>query len=143
QVGTWRGAAVVDDYAHHPTEVEATLQAARQTFPGGRVFAVFQPHLFSRTQGQAEAFGRALLGPDMAVVTDVYLSREQPIPGVTGELVVEAARRGGHRKVHSCPSWQDASEVLRGEVAPGDVVFTLGAGDVNRLAEALVGEVAA
>src|SRR5215217_7229344 len=69
QLGAWRGAAVVDDYAHHPTEVEATLQAARQTFPNGRVFAVFQPHLFSRTQDQAEAFGRALLGADMAVVT--------------------------------------------------------------------------
>jgi UDP-N-acetylmuramate--alanine ligase len=142
-VGTWRGAAVVDDYAHHPTEVEATLQAARQTFPGGRVFAVFQPHLFSRTQDQAEGFGRALLGADMAVVTDVYPSREQPIPGVTGELVVEAARRGGHHNVHYCPSWQDAPELLRGEVGAGDVVFTLGAGDVNRLAEALVQEAAA
>ncbi len=142
-VGTWRGAAVVDDYAHHPTEVEATLQAARQTFPGGRVFAVFQPHLFSRTQDQAEGFGRALLGADMAVVTDVYPSREQPIPGVTGELVVDSARRGGHRNVHYCPSWQDAPELLRGEVGPGDVVFTLGAGDVNRLAETLVQEAAA
>jgi UDP-N-acetylmuramate--alanine ligase len=143
QVGTWRGAAVVDDYAHHPTEVEATLQAARQTFPGGRVFAVFQPHLFSRTQDQAEGFGRALLAADMAVVTDVYPSREQPIPGVTGELVVEAARRGGHRNVHYCPSWKDAPELLRDEVGAGDVVFTLGAGDVNRLAEALAQEAAA
>ena len=143
QVGTWRGAAVVDDYAHHPTEVEATLQAARQTFPNGRVFAVFQPHLFSRTQDQAEGFGRALLGADMAVVTDVYPSREQPIPGVTGELVVEAARRGGHRNVHYVSSWKEAPELLRGEVGPGDVVFTLGAGDVNRLAQALVEEAAA
>ena len=143
QVGTWRGAAVVDDYAHHPTEVEATLQAARQTFPNARVFAVFQPHLFSRTQDQAEGFGRALLGADMAVVTDVYPSREQPIPGVTGELVVEAARRGGHRNVHYCPSWKEAPELLRGEVGPGDAVFTLGAGDVNRLAQALVEEAAA
>jgi len=143
QVGTWHGAAVVDDYAHHPTEVEATLQAARQTFPNARVFAVFQPHLFSRTQDQAEGFGRALLGADMAVVTDVYPSREQPIPGVTGELVVEAARRGGHRNVHYCPSWKEAPELLRGEVGPGDAVFTLGAGDVNRLAQALVEEAAA
>jgi UDP-N-acetylmuramate--alanine ligase len=142
-LGTWRGAAVVDDYAHHPTEVEATLQAARQTFPGGRVFAVFQPHLFSRTQDQAEGFGRALLGADRAVVTDVYPSREQPIPGVTGELVVEAARRAGHRDVHFCPSWQEAPALLREEIGPGDVVFTLGAGDVNRLAQALVEEEAA
>jgi UDP-N-acetylmuramate--alanine ligase len=142
-LGSWRGAAVVDDYAHHPTEVEATLQAARQTFPGGRVFVVFQPHLYSRTQDQAEGFGRALLGADMAVVTDVYPSREQPVPGVTGELVVEAARRGGHRNVHYCAAWQDAPELLRGEVGAGDVVFTLGAGDVNRLAETLVAEEAA
>ena len=101
------------------------------------MFAVFQPHLFSRTQDQAEAFGRALLGADMAVVTDVYPSREQPVPGVTGELVVDAALRSGHRNVRYCPAWKDAPELLRGEVAKGDVVITLGAGDVNRLAQAL------
>ena len=140
QLGLWHGAAVVDDYAHHPTEVEATLQAARQTFPGGRVFAVFQPHLFSRTQDLAEDFGRALLGADMAVVTDVYPSREKPIPGVTGELVVEAALRSGHRNVHYCPSWRDAQGLLSNEVGPRDVVITLGAGDVNRLAQGLAGE---
>jgi UDP-N-acetylmuramate--alanine ligase len=139
-LGSWRGAAVVDDYAHHPTEVEATLQAARQTFPGGQVFAVFQPHLFSRTQDQAEGFGRALLGADMAVVTDVYPSREQPIPGVTGELVVNAAMRSGHRNVCYSPAWKDAAALLRDQVGPGDVVVTLGAGDVNRLGQALVAE---
>ena len=122
---------------------EATLQAARQTFPAGRVFAVFQPHLFSRTQDQAEGFGRALLGADMAVVTDVYPSREKPIPGVTGELVVDAAMKSGHRNVRYCPAWKDAAELLRHEVAPGDVVITLGAGDVNRLAQALALEEAA
>ncbi len=140
QLGTWHGAVVVDDYAHHPTEVAATLQAARVTFPAGRVFAVFQPHLFTRTQDQAEEFGRVLLGADMAVITDVYASREQPIPGVTGELVVEAALRSGHRNVHYCPSWKDAPALLAGEVGPGDVVVTMGAGDVNRMAAALVKE---
>jgi UDP-N-acetylmuramate--alanine ligase len=140
QLGAWHGAAVVDDYAHHPTEVVATLQAARQTFPEGRVFAVFQPHLFSRTQDLAEDFGRALLGADVAVVTDVYPSREKPIPGVTGELVVEAAQRSGHRDVHYCPAWKEAPELLAGQVGPKDVVITLGAGDVNRLAQALAEE---
>jgi UDP-N-acetylmuramate--alanine ligase len=139
-LGTWRGAAVVDDYAHHPTEVAATLQAARQTFPQGRVFAVFQPHLFSRTQDQAEAFGGALLGADMAIVNDIYPSREQPIPGVTGEMVADAARRSGHRNVHYCPAWKDVPALLDGEVGPGDVLITLGAGDVNRLAQKLVEE---
>ena len=139
-LGSWRGATVVDDYAHHPTEVAATLEAARQTFPRGRVLAVFQPHLFTRTQDQAEAFGSSLLGADLAVVTDVYPSREQPIPGVTGELVVEAARRSGHRNVHFCPTWRDAPGLLEGRTEPGDVVVTLGAGDVNRLAQQLVRE---
>ena len=76
----------------------------------------------------------------MAVVTDVYPSREKPIPGVTGELVVEAALRSGHRNVHYCPSWQDAQGLLAGEVGPRDVVITLGAGDVNRLAQSLAEE---
>jgi UDP-N-acetylmuramate--alanine ligase len=143
RIGTFRGAAVVDDYAHHPTEVAATLQAARQTFPGGRVLAVFQPHLFSRTQDQADGFGSALLGADLAIVTDIYPSREKPIPGVTGEMVVEAARRSGHRDVHYCPSWKDAADLFRDQVKEGDVIITLGAGDVNRLTQALVAEEAA
>jgi UDP-N-acetylmuramate--alanine ligase len=137
-LGEWRGAAVIDDYAHHPTEVTATLEAARQSFPRGRVLAVFQPHLFSRTADQAEGFGNALMGADLAVVSDVYPSREQPIPGVTGELVVDAARRSGHRNVHYSPSWQDAPEILRENVREGDVIVTLGAGDVNRLGKQLV-----
>ncbi len=139
-LGQWRGAAVVDDYAHHPTEVAATLQGARQTFPGGRVLAVFQPHLFSRTRELADAFGSSLLGADLAVVTDVYPSREAPVPGVTGELVVDAARRSGHRDVHYIPSWKDAPALLQEQVREGDVVVTLGAGDVNRLAQALATE---
>ena len=140
RLGEWHGAAVVDDYAHHPTEVTATLEAARQSFPRGRVLAVFQPHLFSRTLDQAEGFGHALMGADLAVVNDVYPSREEPIPGVTGELVVEAARRSGHRNVCYCPSWKDAPEILRENVREGDVIVTLGAGDVNRLGQQLVEE---
>ncbi len=139
QVGEWRGAAVVDDYAHHPTEVTATLDAARQAFPKGRLHVVFQPHLYSRTQDQAEGFGRSLLLADRAVVTDVYASREAPVPGVTGELVVEAALRSGHKNVHYCPDWREASALLAEGVAPGDVVMTLGAGDIYRLARQLVG----
>jgi UDP-N-acetylmuramate--alanine ligase len=139
-MGTWRGATVVDDYAHHPTEVAATLDAARQTFPKARVHAVFQPHLFSRTRDLALEFGNALLGADRAVVTDVYPSREAPLPGVDGGLVVEAARRSGHRNVEYCPDWHDAPALLAADLAAGDVVLTLGAGDVNRLASQLVAE---
>jgi UDP-N-acetylmuramate--alanine ligase len=116
------------------------LAAARQTFPHGRVLAVFQPHLFSRTLDQAEEFGKALAAADLAVVNDVYASREAPIPGVTGELVADAARQAGHADVRYCPRWQDAPELLAGQAGPGDVVITLGAGDVNRLAQQLVAE---
>jgi UDP-N-acetylmuramate--alanine ligase len=139
-LGSWHGAAVVDDYAHHPTEVTATLDAARLTFPRARVHAVFQPHLFSRTRDLAEELGHALLGADQAVVTDVYPSREAPLPGVTGELVVEAARQSGHRNVAYCRDWRDVPPLLAGDVAAGDVVLTLGAGDINRLASQLVAE---
>ena len=140
RLGSWRGAAVVDDYAHHPTEVAATLAAARQAFPGARVHAVFQPHLFSRTRDQAEGFGRALLGADRALVLPIYPSRERPIEGVTAELVIEAARASGHRDVVPCADRAAARERLAEGVAPGDVVLTLGAGDVYKLAEELAAE---
>ncbi len=139
RLGTCRGAEVVDDYAHHPTEVAATLAAARQVYPRRTLHAVFQPHLYSRTRDLAGDFGRALLGADRAIVTDVYASRERPIPGVTGELVVQAARGHGHGRVEYCADWRDAVGLLA-EIADGDVVLTLGAGDIYRLARALVAE---
>jgi UDP-N-acetylmuramate--alanine ligase len=137
RIGSWRGAAVVDDYAHHPSEVEATLKAARSVFPNARIHAVFQPHLFSRTRDLAEAFGRALLEADRALVTDIYPSRESPLPGISSQLVVDAARRSGHRGVKLCPDWADAPAALASEVREGDLVLTLGAGDIYRLAELL------
>lgn len=138
--GMWRGAKVIDDYAHHPTEVTATLEAARQAFPGAVIHAIFQPHLFSRTRHLALEFGRSLLGADKAVVTEIYPSREQPEPGVTSDLVVEAARRSGHRDVRSCADWREVPPMLAAEVQEGDVILTLGAGDIYRLAELLVAE---
>ncbi len=96
--GERAGVLVVDDYAHHPTEIAATLAAARQVYPGKRLVALFQPHLFSRTRDFAAEFGRSLCASDVAVVTDVYPSREKPIPGVTGELIARAARDSGHRE---------------------------------------------
>ena len=136
-LGTWRGASVVDDYAHHPAEVTATLQAARQAYDG-RIHAVFQPHLFSRTRDLADDFGQALTLADTAWVTDIYPSRESPIEGVTSDLVVDAARSHGHDAVEKCSRWQ----CLPGQLAPtlgkGDAILTLGAGDIHRLAEQLV-----
>jgi UDP-N-acetylmuramate--alanine ligase len=141
--GVWKGAQVIDDYAHHPTEVAATLEAARQAFPTASIHAVFQPHLFSRTRHLAHEFGRSLLGADTAVVTDIYPSREQPEPGVTSDLVVEAARKSGHRDVRSCADWRNVPEALAADIREGDVILTLGAGDIYRLAELLVEEAAA
>jgi UDP-N-acetylmuramate--alanine ligase len=140
RLGLFQGAEVVDDYAHHPSEVSATLSAARQAFGSGDLFAVFQPHLYSRTQYLAEDFGRSLLAADRALVTEVYGSRETPIPGVSGRMVVDAARRAGHRKAEFVSDWSDALSLLRDEVRPGDVVLTLGAGDIFRLAHELVGK---
>ncbi len=140
RLGRWRGAVVVDDYAHHPTEVSATLRAARQVYPKGRLLAVFQPHLYSRTRDQAEEFGRALLGADEALVTPVYPSREAPIEGVGSELIVAAARRSGHRHVTLCDGWPEVRRRLTERVREGDVVLTMGAGDVYRLAAELAEE---
>ena len=147
RVGSWRGATVVDDYAHHPTEVEATLRAAREVLDLGqeggrprRLHAVFQPHLFSRTRDLADDFGRALLLADNALVTDVYPSREKPLPGVDGSLVVAAAAGSGHPSVRGCGPWSMALERLGSAVREGDMILTLGAGDIYRLARLLVAD---
>ncbi len=137
RLGSWRGAEVVDDYAHHPTEVAATLEAARATFSGRRLHVVFQPHLYSRTREQAEAFGLALMAADHAIVTEIYASREAPIEGVTSQLVSDAARRSGHQRVEDAVDFVEARALLEASVEAGDVVITMGAGDVVRLAAEL------
>lgn len=130
-VGEAGGVTVVDDYAHHPTEIRATLAAARAAFPGRRIIAAFQPHLYSRTRDFADAFGRELAMADAIFLAEIYPAREQPIPGVSAALVEQAARAAGRP-----PAWLGAraelAEVLAGAVRAGDVVITLGAGDVTR-----------
>jgi UDP-N-acetylmuramate--alanine ligase len=138
RLGTFHGAPVIDDYAHHPTEVRATLEAARQAFPERRIVAVFQPHLYSRTRLLAAGFGDALLEADEAWVTEIYGSRERPLPGVHGEMVVAAAQAAGHRRASYCPEWRELPELLAERVGAEDVLLTLGAGDIYRLAEQLV-----
>jgi UDP-N-acetylmuramate--alanine ligase len=133
------GARVYDDYAHHPTEVRATLEAARTLEPR-RLLAVFQPHLYSRTQRLAREFGRALALADVVVVLDVYEAREraEDFPGVSGRLVAAAtADAAGGRRVWWLPGMDDAERMLRGELREGDVLLTLGAGDVDELARRL------
>jgi len=134
------GALVVDDYAHHPTEVRATLEAARTLAPR-RVVAAFQPHLFSRTRHQAREFGAALALADAIVVLDVYPARERPedFPGVTGRLVAAAAAdHAAGRPVAWLPGFDEAEAYLRTTLREGDLLLTLGAGDVDTLGHRLL-----
>jgi UDP-N-acetylmuramate--alanine ligase len=129
---------VYDDYAHHPAEIEAVLRAAR-TLGRGRVLALFQPHLYSRTRHLAQEFGKALAYADVAVVADIYAAREQAVDGVSGKLVVDAtaeARPG--MRVGWMPDVEGGARWLAGLARPGDVVLTIGAGDVDRAVPALL-----
>ncbi len=127
------GVTVVDDYAHHPTEVGATISAGRL---GGwrRVWAVFQPHRYTRTAALGPAFGQPLAGADKVIVTDVYSAGEAPQPGVTGRLVAEAVRAAGG-DVRYIPSIRSVADAIIPDLREGDVVLLLGAGDINSIAD--------
>ena len=125
------GVIIIDDYAHHPTEIIATLQAARVSYPGRRIIAAFQPHLFSRTRDFATDFGAALANADSVFLTEIYPAREQPIDGVTAELIVAALRQKG-RAVDWRGDRASLSPALCDFVRAGDVVLTIGAGDITR-----------
>jgi UDP-N-acetylmuramate--alanine ligase len=141
RLGEAAGIAVVDDYAHHPTEVLATLEAARQVFPDRRIVAAFQPHLFSRTRAFADDFGRALVAADLVLITGIYPAREKPIPGVTGELVADAARREvGGQRVRYAEGLDELWSVARRELRAGDVFLTMGAGNIGEVAHRLFDE---
>jgi UDP-N-acetylmuramate--alanine ligase len=137
RLGEHGGVALVDDYAHHPSELAATLAAARQAYPGRRLVAVFQPHLYSRTAAHGAAMGEALAAADLVVVTEVYAAREQPIAGVSGRQVVEAAQRAG-ADARFEPSRPEVGRRVYEALEPGDVVLTLGAGDITRVGPELV-----
>ena len=130
-IGETGGVTVVDDYAHHPTEIVATLDAARLAYPGRRIVIAFQPHLYSRTRDFAVPFGQALARADAAFLTEIYGAREAPMEGVTAGLIADAATAAGR-----APQWRgkrdDLAAALADAVRPGDVVFTVGAGDITR-----------
>ena len=131
---------VVDDYAHHPTELSATLEAARATMtPGNRLIAVFQPHRYSRTRKLYREFGEAFTFADAVLVTEVYGAGEMPQPGVNGKLVVDAlCETRNHPDVYYIPQQDDVPRVLRDVSEMGDIVLTLGAGDISRAGEELL-----
>src|SRR6266702_3539400 len=137
RVGEAAGVTVMDDYAHHPTEVGATLAAARQAFPGRRLVAVFQPHLYSRTAMHGDALGKALAAADLVVVAPIYGARERPLPGVTSDLVARGAIGAGAATVAVRERTALAAAVAE-RLRAGDVVFTLGAGDVTRIGPELM-----
>ncbi len=131
---------VVDDYAHHPTELSATLDAARSTVAEeGRVIAVFQPHRYSRTRALYREFGDAFGAADAVVITEVYGAGEMPQPGVNGKLIVDAiCETRGHPEVFYLPRQGEIPRVLREVSEPGDLVLTLGAGDISAVGDDLL-----
>jgi UDP-N-acetylmuramate--alanine ligase len=141
RIGEHGGVLVIDDYAHHPTEIVATLDAARAAFPGRRLLAAFQPHLYTRTRDFAAEFGRALAKSDEVFLTEIYPAREKPLPGVTASLIERPLREAGGRL-----AWRgergDLAASLAAAVRPGDVVLTIGAGDITRTGPELLARLA-
>jgi UDP-N-acetylmuramate--alanine ligase len=133
---------VIDSYAHHPTEMAADLEAIRGAAgEGARVLVVFQPHLFSRTRELAVEMGGALALADASVVLDIYPAREDPIPGVTSALIIDAARAAG-ADVTAEHDKEAVPEVVAGMAKPGDLVLTMGAGDVTDLGPRILARLA-
>jgi UDP-N-acetylmuramate--alanine ligase len=137
QIGEVGGVLLVDDYAHHPTEIQATLSAARAGYPDRRLVAVFQPHLYSRTRDFAREFGEALAAADVVFLTDVYAARERPIEGVTGEMILRHIESAG-ADVRYVVDRADVVDAVAAELRPGDLCLTMGAGNLDIAARELL-----
>ena len=135
--GEKNGIIIVDDYAHHPSEIRATLEAARKGW-GRRIVCVFQPHTYTRTQSFYREFGRSFGDADVLVLTDIYAAREKAIPGITGKIIADAAINSGHRNVIYIEDRNEVGELVREIVREGDIVITMGAGDIWKLADLLM-----
>ncbi|MBA3713819.1 MAG: UDP-N-acetylmuramate--L-alanine ligase [Pyrinomonadaceae bacterium] len=136
--GEEAGVLVVDDYGHHPTEIRATLAAAKIGSKGKRMVVLFQPHRYSRTKDQMDEFARSFNNADVVFVTEIYAASEDPIEGVTAEALIDAVKRYGHKDVRYAGGVERAAGLLLEESRPGDMVITLGAGNVYRAGEDLV-----
>jgi UDP-N-acetylmuramate--alanine ligase len=132
-LGNYAGAIIVDDYAHHPTEIRATLTAARRGYPKRRIVALFQPHLYTRTRDFAREFGESLRVADVALVAPIYAAREQPIEGITAKVIADATEGVEFLERSNA----QIVEELRRRLEPNDLFITLGAGDVHEISEAL------
>jgi len=140
--GQAAGVAVIDDYGHHPTEIRATLAAARQV-GYKRVHVVFQPHRFSRTQALMDEFGGAFHDADSVFVLDIYAASEPPIPGITGERLARRIAEAGARSATYVPSFADAISAISAVARNGDMILTLGAGNVSQLGPQILERLAA
>jgi len=136
--GEEEGILVVDDYGHHPTEIKATLAAAKIGSGGRHIVVLFQPHRYSRTHDLMEEFARSFNNADTLLVTDIYPASEEPIEGVNAEALTNAVKRFGHKDARYIGALDQAASTLREIVKPGDLVITLGAGTVNRVSEQLL-----
>ncbi len=139
--GEAQGVQVIDCYAHHPTEISADLDAIREAAGDGRVLVVFQPHLFSRTQQLGAEMGEALAPADAVIVLDIYPAREDPLPGITSDLVIDAARAHG-ADTTPAHSLAEVPDLVAGMAKPGDFVLTMGAGDVTSLGPEILARLA-
>ena len=139
-IGEKNDVLVFDDYAHHPTEATATLLGFRDAFPERRIIVAFQPHLYTRTRDQHDAFGGAFANCDVLMVTDIYAAREKPIEGVTGALVSNSASDRGHRDARFVGDQMNLLPILKKELKPGDVVVLMGAGNIWKLGEQILKE---
>lgn len=136
--GEEKGITVLDDYGHHPTEIRNVLETLAHCFPDRRRIIVFQPHRYTRTQALMEQFARCFYHSDVLVLTEIYAASEQPIAGVTGSRLAQEVASHGHHDLHFCPTIAEALDRLKSTLAPGDVVMTLGAGNVWQLGEELL-----
>ena len=136
--GEVSGVTVIDDYGHHPTEIKAVLKTIAQSFPGSRRYVLFQPHRYTRTQALFEDFTTAFYQSDVLIVTDIYAASEPPIPGVHAEKLATAIQEHGHGNIRYIPNHLELPTMLTEEVQDGDVVLTLGAGNIWQTGEALL-----
>ena len=135
--GYYNDVLIIDDYAHHPSEVKACLKGARDSFEN-RIVCLFQPHTFTRTKDQYLDFAKSFDDADILIVTDIYAAREKPIEGITGKLISDSAVQFGHKNVEYIENYNDIESHLKNVLQKGDILITMGAGNIWQIGENLV-----
>ena len=136
--GERKGVLVIDDYGHHPTEIRATISALRDALPERRLIVLFQPHRYTRTKGLLKEFNTAFHAADILILTEIYAASEQPIKGVTAAALLDSIKQHGQRQAHLVPEVNAVPAAALPMLAAGDVVLTLGAGDIWQAGERLL-----